>query len=142
VEEPMQNPYSIYSELDVTTANPLKVVLMLYDGAINFLKKAVQASREGDLKSKNLNANSARDIVMELNNALKMEEGGEIARSLRGLYFFMNRHIMQSNWKNDTKGFEEVIQLLGNLRDAWQYVHDQKDGVESSAPKVFQGFRA
>ena len=138
----MQNPYAVYSQLDVTTASPLKVVLMLYDGAISFLNKAVQAAKEGDLKNKNLHANSARDIVMELNNALKMEEGGEIARSLRGLYFFMNRHIMQSNWSNDTKGFEEVIQLLGNLKDAWQYVHDHRDGAPETAPRAFSGFHA
>jgi len=122
----MNQGYSMYEQIGINTSNPLKIVLMMYDGSINFLNKAIEYAEAGDIKNKNIYANMAREIIVEFNNALNLEAGGEIAGRLRGLYFFMNRHLMESNWKDDTHGLEEVVQLLSNLRNAWQDVYDQK----------------
>lgn len=123
---------STYKQLNITTSNPLRIVLMLYDGAINFLNMAIDFANDQDIKRKNIYANKARDIIEELNNALNTEVGGELAQNLRGLYHFMNRHLMQANWKNDTRGMQEVRQMLSGLREAWQDVYDQQE--ESAAP--------
>ena len=130
----MNQGYSAYAKIGVNTATPLKLILMLYDGAIQFLNRAIEDADRGDIKNKNINANNARDIVLELNNSLNMEVGGEVAVSLRGIYFFMNRHILQTSWNNDTKGFREVIELLSNLREAWQHVYDHK-GTQEDSPR-------
>ena len=37
----MNQNYYRYRQIEVNTSNPLKLVLMLYDGAINFLKKSI-----------------------------------------------------------------------------------------------------
>ena len=125
----MNQGYSMYEQIAINTSNPLKIVLMMYDGAINFLNKSIEYAENGDTKNKNIYANMARDIIVEFNNSLNMEAGGEIAKSLRSLYFFMNRHLMESNWKDDIQGLEEVVQLLSNLRNAWQDVYDQKENL-------------
>ncbi len=118
--------YSAYQQIDVHTADPMKIVLMLYDGAVQFLKKSNECLRSRDAKNKNINLNRAIDIILELKNSLNMSDGGEVAKNLRGLYFFMHRHLVQANLKNDAKGVEEVIQLLSILREAWREVHSQK----------------
>ena len=122
----MNQGYAIYNQINYTTSNPVKIVLMLYDGAINFLKKAIEYAENGDIKNKNIYANKARDIIEELNNSLNVEECQELAQHLRRLYFFMNRHLMKANWNTDTQGFKEVIELLSSLKEAWEDVHDQK----------------
>ena len=133
------NPgYATYQQLDFNTSNPMKIVLMLYDGAINFLHKANDCAHQGDIKNKNLFANNARDIITELNSTLNMEAGGEIAQSLRRLYFFMERHLMQANRLNNTQGFNDIVDLLSNLRDAWQEVYQQKASLMPPPPSPRQ----
>jgi len=127
----MNQPHATYQEIDINTSNPMKLVLMLYDGAINFLRKATEYGEKKDIKNKNIYANKARDIILELNNSLNLEAGGEIAHYLRGLYLFMNRHLMQANWNNDIKGITEVIQLLSNLREGWQEVYKQTAATQN-----------
>lgn len=128
----MTQGYTTYAQTEFQTSSPMKLVLMLYDGAITFLNQAASCAAEGDIKHKNQYAGQARDIITELNNNLDMQAGGEIAKNLRRLYFFMNRHLMEANWKNDVEGFRRVIDLLSNLREAWQSVYDQRG--ETSAP--------
>ncbi len=127
----MNDIYSTYKKNDISTSSPLKMVLMLYDGAITFLKKAVEFAEQGDIKNKNIYANKARDIIVEFNNSLNMRQGGEIAAKLRSLYFFMDRHLMISNWNNDIQGLNDVIDLLSNLREGWQDVYEQKMEIEA-----------
>ncbi|MBE9547609.1 MAG: flagellar export chaperone FliS [Proteobacteria bacterium] len=126
----MNQNYSTYRQTDVNTSSPTKIILMLYDGATNFLKKSIEYAEQGDIKNKNIYANKARDIIVELNNSLDIKAGGEIAMNLRRLYLFMNRHLMQASWNNNIKGIKEVIKLLSNLREAWQEIHDKNTGID------------
>ena len=132
----MNRGYSAYNQINVTTADPMKVILMLYDGAIGFTNKAIECTRTGDVKNKNLNANSARDIIVELNNALNVEIGGELAENMRRLYLFMNRHLMTANWRNDVKAMQEVVDLLSSLKETWQDVHRQNAANASQMPRT------
>jgi flagellar protein FliS len=114
----------------------MKLVLMLYDGAINFLRKAIECAQRKDLRQKNLLMKRAGDIIMELNNSLNVEVGGEMAKRLRNLYFFMTRSLVQANVKNDVQKTEEVVKILVNLREGWQEAYNQ---VAGQTPLLHQG---
>lgn len=139
----MTNGYGAYNEIGISTSNPLKIVLMLYDGAISSLNKAIEHTEAGDIMQKNLCANNAREIVEELNQSLDLEEGGDMALNLRRLYFFMSRRIMKANWDNDSQGFSEVIELLTQLQGAWQDVQAQmaSAGQQQAAARQSAGIR-
>ena len=126
----MKQNYAVYKEIGINTSQPLKLVIMLYDGAITFLKKSIEYAENRDIKNKNIYANKARDIIMELNNSLNLEIGGEMASNLKRLYFFMNRHLFQANLKNDMQGMREVILMLSALRDVWQDISNQKENTD------------
>ena len=129
----MNQTYNLYQQTSITTSNPMKLVLMLYDGAIGFLKDSIEAINKKDVKSKIIAINRAKDIITELNNSLKCEIGGEFALTLRRLYYFMDRHLFQANLKNDVQAIREVIQLLSSLREAWQDAYNQT-AVPGTAP--------
>lgn len=131
----MNQVFSTYEQVGASTSSPLKVLLMLYDGSINFLNKAIQYAENEDIKNKNIYANMTREIIGEFNNSLNVEGGGEIAQNLRKLYFFMNRQLLKSNWDNDIKGLQDVGRLLSNLREAWQDVYDQKINIDYHQPQ-------
>ena len=126
----MKQNYTVYKEIGINTSQPLKLVIMLYDGAITFLNKSIEYAENKDIKNKNIYANKARDIILELNNSLNLEVGGEMASNLKRLYFFMNRHLFQANLKNDMQGMREVILMLSDLRDVWQEISNQKENTD------------
>ena len=126
----MKQNYAVYKEIGINTSQPLKLVIMLYDGAITFLEKSIEYAENKDIKNKNIYANKARDIILELNNSLNLEVGGEMASNLKRLYFFMNRHLFQANLKNDMQGMREVILMLSDLREVWQDISNQKEDTD------------
>ena len=132
----MNQPYNLYQQTSVTTSNPMKLVVMLYDGAINFLKESIEDIGKKEIKNKIIAINRAKDIIAELNNSLNCEIGGDFALRLRSLYFFMDRHLFQADLKNDAQAIREVIQLLSNLREAWQDAYNQL--MAPGAPSIHQ----
>ena len=112
-------------------ADSMKTVIMLYDGAINFLKKAIEYAENGDLKNKNVYANKAADIIVELNTCLNMEKGGEIADNLSSVYVFMGRNLVDAILNDNVRGLSEVIKMLSNLKEGWEHVVGIAAGMES-----------
>ena len=124
------NPLRSYKETQIKTATPGKLILMLYDGAIRHLNQALQDMNEEHRRYESISncLIKAQDIIAELMISLDFERGGEIAKSLFGLYVFMNRRLLDANIKKDRTSVEEVKNLLSELRSAWAEVAD-KAGV-------------
>jgi len=113
---------SAYTENEVATQAPGRVVVLLYEGAIRFLKQAIGEIQAGQPAQKGPFIAKAVAIIEELNTALDMEAGGEVAQNLRGLYLFMSRHLVQANAKNDIQMIREVISLLEDLNGGWKAI--------------------
>ena len=112
----------IYQETAITTQTQGKLIVMLYDGAIKFLKIAIKEIEAKNPEAKAKYISKAIDIIFELNTVLDMEVGGEIAINLRKLYLFMGQHLTQANIKQDTGKIEEVIELLKELNHSWKAI--------------------
>ncbi|MFA5238948.1 MAG: flagellar export chaperone FliS [Phycisphaerae bacterium] len=111
-----------YRETAVTTQSKGQLVVMLYDGAIKFLKQAINEIEAGNTEAKGKYISKAIDILFELNTVLDMEAGGEIATNLRSLYMFMGRDLTEANIKQDTGKIKEVIKLLEELNQSWKTI--------------------
>lgn len=109
-----------YKEAAVTTQNKGQLIVLLYEGTIKFLRRAIRNMEEKDYESKSENITRALDIITELNVVLDMEAGGEIAQNLRSLYNFMNKHICQASIRKDPQMLQEVITLLEELNQSWR----------------------
>lgn len=107
-----------YAQSSVTTASPERLVVMLYDGAIRFLRQGSAALRDGrgDLSRERIRR--AQAVIDELNRSLDMRQG-EIATRLRSIYQFCTRHLIESTAASDPDGYETVARLLGELRESW-----------------------
>jgi len=76
-----------YTSSSVMTAPPQKLVVMLYDGAIRFLRQSATAMRTGNREVTVNRLNRAGAIIDELNISLDMNQG-EVASNLRSIYLF------------------------------------------------------
>jgi len=117
------NPWQSYRQVATKTATPGQLVLMLFDGALRFLDKALIGFDLDDPLDSNLAINNniikAQEILRELNSSLNMEQGGEFAATMRRLYNYYDLQLSQSNLQKDPAGVQLVIRLLSVIRGAW-----------------------
>lgn len=115
------NPYvNQYRKNEVETANPGKILLLLYDGAIQFLNKAKLGIEEGDTSQVTPNIYSCQKIILEFMNTLDMDNGGSLAENLYNLYDYFYRTLVDASFNHDLKKIGEVLRHLKSLRETWQ----------------------
>jgi flagellar protein FliS len=124
--------------MQVTTASPEKILLLLYDGAINFSKIALDRMNKKDISGKGTYLSKALAIVTELMNTLNHEVGGEIAADLHRLYIYLIGEFTKANINNDAKSLENALVILTTLRDTWTEATEivQKERCEAKAQRV------
>ena len=117
------NPWPSYRQVATKTATPGQLVLMLFDGALRFLDRAMVGFDLEDPLDSNLAINNnilkAQEIIRELNMSLNLDKGGEFAVTMRRLYNYYDLQLSQSNLRKDAEGVKLVIRLLTVIRDAW-----------------------
>lgn len=116
-----------YKRMQVETADPLTLIIMLYDKVIVLLEKAKDDISEKKHEEKNFSLNKASDIVFELMVTLDRDNGGEIAASLAGLYLYVIREITDANVNLNTKALDNAKKILSELRESWSAIRNRPD---------------
>jgi len=104
----------------VTSDDPKKLILMLYDGAIRFLEQARAGVISGDIRRRGENLSKVLAIVGELNACLNMDAGGETAEFLRGLYMYMLTELPQVSLNNNIETVDKSMKYLKELKKLWE----------------------
>lgn len=123
------NPYTaenstanVYKNMEVSSTNRIKLVVMVYDAAIASLKQAIESHNRNDLTKRNQFISRTQFIIHELNNALDHQRGKEIASTLQKLYHFLTRHMGSVLTDNDIQKVEQSLKILFDLREAWHEI--------------------
>jgi flagellar secretion chaperone FliS len=111
-----------YKENAVATQSRGRLVVLLYEGAIRFLRQAQQELEAGDMAAKGEHINKAVAILHELDSCLNMDDGGEIAQNLRSIYQFMVRHLGEANVQRNPTHIQDVIECLESLNESWKAI--------------------
>ena len=115
------NPYlKQYQQSQIQTASPEKILIMLYDGAIQFLNKALKALQDNNIEEMHNNILGAQKIIAEFMNTLDMEIEGELVQNLYSLYEYLHFRLVQANINKNPKMIEEVLQHLKELKQTWE----------------------
>ena len=122
----LRNPYQQYRATKVETAGSVDLVVMLYQGAVKFIRVGLQALDEKDTRAAHQSFVRAQDIVVELLGSLNREAGGEIAKQLSSLYEYCYRRLVVANVKQDQAAAREVMGILRDLGTAWQQIASQQ----------------
>lgn len=117
------NPWNPYRQIATQTAPPGQLVLMLFDGALSALDRALEGFANANIRERNEtihnNLRKATDIIRHLNHSLNTEAGGKLAQTLRRLYNYFDVRLSESNMRKQRDGVDEVVVHLKELRDAW-----------------------
>jgi len=108
-----------YKKTSIHTASKEQILLMLYQAAIKNCKKAMESIDEKNVAKKGEFIGKLQDIIIELNNSLDFEVGGDLAKELSSLYDFMLFSSTQANIKIDKAPLEGVLDVLNTLYEGW-----------------------
>lgn len=122
-----------YRQTQVTTVDKGRLIVLLYEGAIKFLREAVRAQAEGDIPAKSNFINRALDIIGELSQSLNMQDGGDIAFNLKRIYQFWADHLIKAKVARDSQAMEDVVEMMSSLIEAWQKVCTEAEATRITA---------
>ena len=120
-----------YQTNNITTATPEKLMIMLLDGAIQFLQKAKTAIDEKNLQDRAANLESARKIIRELMRTIDLENGNDVAHQLFRLYNKMAMKLIKANVSKNSQLVQEVIDDLANIRWGFQKAIEIQSGIST-----------
>ena len=107
-------------ESGVTAADPHRLILMLFEGALKAIGNAKSEMQRKEIAAKGKSISHAIRIISEgLDASLDKTAGGALAQDLSALYAYMVRRLFDANVKNDTATLDEVSRLLSELKEAW-----------------------
>ncbi|MCX7987984.1 MAG: flagellar export chaperone FliS [Thermodesulfovibrio sp.] len=133
-----------YLQSKVMGADGLELITMLYDRAIVALNLAKDSILKGlddpervNKKAKELG--KATDILYYLNDNLDKQRGGEIAKNLGLIYTTLTSELVRANLFNDVEIIEKCIEILNNLKLAWEDVKKQTRESQNEHKRAFAG---
>jgi flagellar protein FliS len=104
------------------------------------LGKAIRALTEQNLPSAINSFLRVSEVIMEATVRLDLENGGELAQNLKRLYDFWTAEIMIASKARDTARLTAVAHGMGEIRSAWEQLHEKKTGA-GAIPRVRLGDR-
>jgi flagellar protein FliS len=114
-------------ETGVLAASPVRLIVMLYDGAITACHSAIGSMQRKEIEQKGAMLSRAIMIIESgLRLSLDKKAGGEIAESLDALYVYMSSRLASANVRNQPEQVQEVIKLLLDLKSAWEAIDANK----------------
>ncbi len=108
-----------YREMEIRTATPEMVIVKLYEGALRFIRAARAHQEAGHIAGRATSIAKALAIVNELQHSLNLERGGEIARNLDSLYFFVTDRLLEANLRGSIAPLDVASGILSTLNEAW-----------------------
>lgn len=114
----LQNAAQTYQTNQVTTATPSELTLMLYNGAIKFLKQAKSSLEEHNYAKTHEFCLKVQNILYELMSSLKKEY--PISYEFDKMYDYMLRRTVEANMRKDVEILCEVEDLFVQFRDTWK----------------------
>lgn len=123
--------YNAYLRSKVMTATPAELTLMLYEGAIKFVNKAIMSTEKDDVMGAHNNLMKTQRIIEELRASL--DHKYPVAKEFDTVYEYILRRLVEANIKKDKDILEEVLEHLRTMRDTWKEVMKNANAPQSAS---------
>jgi flagellar protein FliS len=109
-----------YQESAVRGATPLELVVLLYDSAIEDMRRALSAMLKGDIETRSAQVGHALMVLQQLQGTLDFERGGEAARQLEQFYSVVRAKLLEAQIRGSGDLMQQQISSMSEVRDCWR----------------------
>lgn len=130
----MKNPLEAkltYRENAVRSATPIELVVILFDAAIEDMRRAVCAIQASDVEERANAVRHAMLILQQLQGTLDFERGGQVAKQFEQFYNLIRAKLLESQLRNSHELMGQQIQFMSEVRDCWV---EAKKRIEPTPP--------
>jgi len=120
-----------YLQSAVQEATPAGLVVVLYDLLIRDIEQALAALAAGKVEERAAHLKHAFLVLQQLEGSLDLERGEEAAKRLARFYAEVRSKLFEGHLKVKPEIFNRQVELLLDVRQAWQQV--DKPNLESAA---------
>jgi len=114
-----------YRENAVRGATPIELVVILFDAAIDDMRRAVSAIKAGDIEQRATAIRHAMLILQQLQGTLDFEKGGPVARQFEQFYNLIRAKLLESQLRNSPEMMLQQIGFMSEVRDCWVEAENQ-----------------
>jgi flagellar secretion chaperone FliS len=125
------NSASRYREMEVLSATPGQLVVMVYDHLLQNLHRAHLAMEKDDAVMRGEALGKSREALSELLATLDHDKGGAIAQQLASLYTFFLGELATIGVRPDLTKLERITAMTADLREAFATAAAQPLSVAS-----------
>lgn len=122
-----RNPEAVYRQVDVVgrteaAGDGAGLVGLLYEELVRALRAAAHAAERRNFSRKSDRVTRATAILYALEAGLDFEGGGQLSRTLAGLYAGARRQVIAASLGHDPRPFREVAASMEEIAGAWASV--------------------
>lgn len=115
----MVDPKREYREAAVRSASPTGLIIMLYEWAIEDLRRIAAAIEENDIQRRTDECHHFLEVLNQLQGSLDMERGGDVADNLDRYYALVRRRLLDAELKNTKDVVDALLNQFLSLHQAW-----------------------
>ncbi len=123
--------YEAYLESKILSADPVELIRILYQAALEAVHTARRCLQAGDVLGRSREISRAHAILTELALSINHEAGGSLSRMLAELYDYMQRRLLEAHLQQSEAPLVEVANLLSTLLEGWRNCHPESEPVEA-----------
>ena len=109
----------IYQDNAVQGAAPIDLVVMLYDAAIDDMRRAQAAMKKGEIEARSAAVQHAFIILQQLQGTLDFERGGSSARQLEQFYNVIRAKLLEAQLRSSPELLQQQTRYMSEVRDCW-----------------------
>jgi flagellar protein FliS len=109
----------VYQDSSVRGANPIDLVVLLYDSAIADMGLALTAMQKSDIESRSAKISHALMVLQQLQGTLDFERGGDAARQFEQFYNLTRAKVLEAQMRGSADLMQQQIRSMSEVRDCW-----------------------
>jgi len=130
----------IYQDSAVRGATPMELVILLYDSAIEDMRRALTAMNKSDIEARGNEISHALIVLQQLQGTLDFERGGSAARQFEQFYNLVRAKLLEAQMRGSTELMQQQIRYMSEVRDCWAQARRMLEpGPNTAAASVATG---
>jgi flagellar protein FliS len=132
--DPVQQAQRDYLESRILSAQPVELIEMLYQVAIQSLKKSIACLKSGDAMTRSREVTRAQEAVNEMMAALDHSVGASFTQTLAALYSYVQQQTLKGHAGPSEEAFHRAVGILATLQEGWSGVRAELAKANETAP--------